>query len=234
MKEMSLESGKKRNGRCFFLVRIFLLLTVCLAFPLRLLGGVPEGELPLEASSALQFIEDKMPRFHSELQILLKQKPSIREELLRSLVEIHMNYLRYSDMNPELVAIFLTIKRREYQNQLLAEELHKLSDPGERSSAFKKLADHMNVTFDLNLKLVRGELAWLESQVKALRQVAEQEKVNKKRYLKEDLTALLLDNEPLLSISIQGLGASRTAEQQIELEKLIEQLPHPVDESNSP
>jgi hypothetical protein len=188
----------------------------------------------VEASAALRFIKDEMPGFHSELQVLLKQRPSIQEELLESMVEIHMDYLRYSEMNPELVAIFLTIKRREYQNQLLAEKLQELDDPEARAYAFKKLADHMNVTFDLNLKLVRGELVWLENQVRDLRQIADEEKANKKRLLKDDLAALLLENEPILSISIQGLGASRTAAQQVELEKLIDQLPCPAVASDSP
>jgi hypothetical protein len=230
----SLERCHKRNVRWILLIWIVFLGTVGLALPQNLSGGVADNEPSPEAAAALQFISEEMPGFHSELQVLLKLKPSIREELLVLVVEIHMDYLRYSDMNPELVAIFLTIKRREYQNQLLAEKLHKLNDPTERGSVFKKLADHMNVTFDLNLKLVRGELAWLENQVRGLRQVAEKEKVNKKRYLKEDLIALLLDNEPLLSISIQGLGASRTAAQQLELEKLIERLPRPAVDRDLP
>ncbi|MCS1407356.1 MAG: hypothetical protein M2R45_00514 [Verrucomicrobia subdivision 3 bacterium] len=83
----------------------------------------------------------------------------------------------------------------------------------------------MDVTFDLNLKLVRGELAWLEDQVKTICGVVAEEKSNKKLYIKGVLGSLLLANELLIQASILDLGALGSHFRWDKLMQLIDQLP---------
>ena len=185
-------------------------------------GGVPAGEsLPTQA---FRFIEEEMPAFHSELLVILSEMPEMKEEVSETVLAIHEDYLRVLGMSNELAAIYLTIKKRELQNQIMAEKILGHTDLEKRRSELKKLSDHMKVTFDLHLRLVSGELAWLERQIEQLRELVDSEKKNKQRYLQEDLVSLLLNNEPLLSISIRGLGEKRTQVQRMELRKLIAEL----------
>ncbi len=185
-------------------------------------GGIPEEGL--SATHAMAFIAEEIPELHAEIEILLNQMPEMSEAVHETVTAIHEDYLRFTDMSSELAQIFLTIKKREFQNQIMAEKIQSLTDPKKRSSEFNRLTNHMNVTFDLHLKLVKGELAWLEREVEGLKDLVESEQENKSRLVREDLEAVLLKNNPLLRISISGLGEKQTQEQQAALKKLIEGL----------
>ncbi len=210
----------RRIGSTLAFVAFFL------CMPLR--GGVP-GELSA-SMRAMDFLEAEIPELHAEIQVILRQMPEMSEAVNETVTDIHENFLRFSEMNHELANIFLSIKKREFQNQILAEKIQTLTDPEKRRLEFKRLADHMDVTFDLHLRLVSGELAWLEREVEGLKELVASEKEHKRRYLREDLESLLLKNDPLLRISINGLGEKQTKEQQVDLKKLIEDLPLPKSE----
>ena len=202
---------------------LFLLVLVGTWLPSsHLSGGIPEEDL--SATHAMAFIAEEIPELHAEIEILLKQMPEMSEAVHETVSYIHEDYLRFSDMSSELAQIFLTIKKREFQNQIMAEKIQSLTDPKKRSSEFKRLTSHMNVTFDLHLKLVKGELAWLEREVEGLKDLVASEQENKSRLVREDLEAVLLKNNPLLRISISGLGEKQTHEQQAAIKKLIERL----------
>ena len=186
-------------------------------------GGMPEEGA--SSADAMKFIKLEIPELHAEIQIVLSQMPEMAVAIRESVSEIQENHLRFSEMSSELANIYLTIKKREFQNQIMAEKIQTLADPQKRSAEFKRLADHMNVTFDLHLRLVKGELAWLEREVDGLRDLIVSEGENKALYLREDIVSLLLKNDPLLRISISGLGEKQTQAQQAELKKLIESLP---------
>lgn len=195
-------------------------------------GGVPAQES--HPTLAFQFIEEEMPAFHSELLIVLSEMPEMEDAVNETVEAIHEDYLRLVGMSKELAAIYMTIRKRELQNQIMAERILSHTDLDKRRSELKKLSDHMKVTFDLHLRLVSGELAWLEREIEELRDLVESEKENRQRFLQEDLVSLLLNNEPLLNISISGLGEKRTKAQQMGLRELIAELPKaPSDDGAS-
>ncbi len=185
-------------------------------------GGVLQDEAP--PGQAMEFIESELPELHAELEVILGEMPEMVKAVNETVADIHEAYLRFSEMSPELAHIFLTIKKREFQNQIMAEKIQALTDPEKRSAEFRRLVDHMNVTFDLHLRLVKGEVAWLEQEIEGLKELVASEQSNKKRFVQEDLVSLLLNNDPLLRISIRGLGEKQTKDQQAELRKLIEKV----------
>ena len=186
-------------------------------------GGVVD-DLP-SSRQAMEFIESEIPELHTEIRVVLERMPEMVEAINETVSQIHADYLRFSEMSPELANLFLTIKKREFKNQIMAEKIQSLTDPNKRTAEFKRLAAHMNVTFDLHLRLVKGELAWLEREVEGLKGLVASEQENKARYLREDLVSLLLENDPLLRISISGLGEKQTEQQQAAVRKLIDGLP---------
>jgi NTP pyrophosphatase (non-canonical NTP hydrolase) len=199
-----------------------ILVTLVLGAPRTLLGDWRSDPV---SKSALAFAEEELPEFFREVAVLLRGDPSEALPIVEVVQEIHHSFQRYREMTDELGDIFLSIKRREFQNQVMAEKVHRAMTPESRKMLFGKLKKHMDHTFDLHLKLVRGELVWLEEQVTEVRELIASEERNKLIIMKEDFGSLFLDNEPLLRIMAIEVEPETVAKNSAEIATLIGAMP---------
>ncbi|MDA1056151.1 MAG: DUF1552 domain-containing protein [Planctomycetota bacterium] len=93
-------------------------------------AGQPQPEEPSASSDALAFLESKLPELHQEVLKLQRLAPEEFHDALECARAIEAEHAHFAAMDEELARIFLTIKKREYQNQIFAERQAQRVAPG--------------------------------------------------------------------------------------------------------
>lgn len=185
-----------------------------------------KSELPGPATErVLEFYHEHLPNVYVEMIKIRKEDPEAFKNHLKEAAFVMDEFQYYADFDPDLATMFIEVKRREYQEQLKAEEILRTKEAARQKQLFDQLYRHMDDTYELNLRLFRGETARLEEAIQNLRKTIREEEQNKSKNIKSDLRELLGRKAKLMQRHEIEASQSPGSASKPNLQKLIDALP---------
>ena len=144
-----------------------------------------EEEIQLNEEEFKKFVDE---HFGFAKKLFDSTEEDELEEFFAELEEVYVDYLRNRD--EKAAELMLKLEVMEIQSHLMAELIRQTKDTEEKKSLTQKLSSHLDVLFELKLKVYHIEIEELKAEIQEMTNVIEKRKRLKGKIIEMQLLKL--------------------------------------------